>query len=247
MKPLLISALLLVSSSLHARPGVEAKLSYFNYHETSDSGDLLNREQGWLPELRLSWGFNSDKHSAELSTAYLGGAVDYRGQTQGGLAHQTSTDQEIFSIAGQWRWSYNTSVAVVTAWHHYWWRRDIQPSRAVRGLTEDYAWHLFQLGVEGQYYGWKGLVSWNRTLFASMVIQPTGCTARAELAPKPDNGASINVSRNLDNGWRLSFGHRLMRMAASDSVAADSCSGTIFWREPDNQMQLSHMGISKSF
>ena len=247
MKLLPLFGLLLVSDFLHARPGVETSLSYLNYHETSAAGDLLNRESGWLPQVRFLWDVDLGNQGAELNATYLGGSVNYRGQTQGGLTHQTDTDQDIFSIAGQWRWSYSAHMAFILGGQHYWWRRDIRPAGAVSGLTEDYAWYLLEAGLTGQSNGWQGLVSWNRTMFASMVIQPTSCTDRVELSPKPANGFSLRLSRQVHPDWRFSIGHRLMRMAASELAAGGSCTGTIYWREPDNQMQISHIGISIGF
>lgn len=255
MKLLPAIGLLLVTPVIHAQPGVETSLAYFNYHESSATGQILNRESGWLPQLRFMWNVERQDHAFSVAAAYMGGEVDYHGQTQLGSELNTATKQSIHNVSAQWQWSFLSDLAVITGWQHFWWRRDIQPQGAVVGLTEDYAWSILEAGLQGRYAGWQAELLWNRSLQSVMVVQPTPCASRVELQPEPGNGYSIDLSHPLwsdsaqsgGQNWRWYLRHQVYRMAESSPQPGASCVGTLSWREPDNQLQLSQVGVQLRF
>jgi len=120
----------------------------FQYKEFSDQGELLDREDGPVPGVRL--GLSSQYGSLLIGAefTYQAGRVDYDGQLQDGTPHKTRTD-ETFIDASLTLGRYvgpRSKVHLGAGFHQ--WGRDIQPSGDVSGLFERYAWIYVLLGGE---------------------------------------------------------------------------------------------------
>ena len=145
-----LACLAALSAGVHALDmRAAAELMYFNYEETDVDGNRLNKETGYLPGVSIaaSQRFRTAYHSFEFS-AY-GGEVDYDGQTQSGVPHQTRTEQTIYRVLYRLSAPLETTDAELYG-KVYWqqWDRDIQPNNNVLGLFERYEWWSIEGGFE---------------------------------------------------------------------------------------------------
>ena len=145
-----LTCLAVLSAGVHALDTrAAAELMYFNYEETDVDGNRLNKETGYLPGISIaaSQRFRTARHSFEFS-AY-GGEVDYDGQTQSGVPHETRTKQTIYRLLYRLSAPLETTDAELYG-TVYWqqWDRDIQPNNNVLGLFERYEWWSIEGGVE---------------------------------------------------------------------------------------------------
>src|SRR4030095_14227816 len=76
---------------------VSAGFMGFSYKEYSDSGVLLDREDAWLPGVTGELGYREGPWRISASGSFFGGKADYDGQTQGGVAVNTNTDERLWS------------------------------------------------------------------------------------------------------------------------------------------------------
>ena len=72
---------LLFASNLELTP----TLYYFNYHEFDQSNRLLDKEQGVLPGIRLSFNPVQQAEDIKAHVSLYGGRVDYTGQIKTGF------------------------------------------------------------------------------------------------------------------------------------------------------------------
>ena len=129
--------------------GIAAEMMYFDYEETDISGNVINQETGFIPGLSLSaaQAFNSVNNTFKIS-AY-DGQVDYDGQTQSGLPHETTTEETIYRMLYKLSWSPASSQSSLygeAGWQQ--WDRDIQPTNGVLGLFERYRWWSLEAGIQ---------------------------------------------------------------------------------------------------
>lgn len=125
----------------------------FQYKEYSDQGDLLDREDGPIPGLRMGLNFQQGDLLFNIDATTHAGTVDYDGQTQNGTPHKTLTHESIRELtASLGRRLGETGVLYVGAGYRQW-DRDIQPSGGVSGLFERYTWPYAMLGGELRVWG----------------------------------------------------------------------------------------------
>jgi hypothetical protein len=146
-----------VCAVAHAQTELEvsAGLMGFSYKEYADSGALLDREDAWLPGVTGELGHRIGAWRISASGSFFGGSADYGGQTQGGVAANTTTDEQLWSagLRLERRFEIGTvslSPYVGLAYHE--WQRDINSGRAVNntpvsGLLEVYSWTTAGLGA----------------------------------------------------------------------------------------------------
>ena len=129
----------------------------FGYQEFSDSGKLLNREDGPIPGLVASLSRSRDRWLLAGDFSYHAGDVTYNGQTNTGVPITTRTDQKIVDMAVRAEyWQATTgglNYALYLGAGYHRWERDIQPTRTasgapVGGLFETYEWWLGFLGAK---------------------------------------------------------------------------------------------------
>jgi len=124
-------------------------LLHFDYTEFSQSDSKLNRELGWLPGLSANITHNLDQHwKIQLDTALYMGEVDYTGQTQSGIPHNTKTSTRLFRLAGTVNRNLHQNLDVFVGIRHHQWNRDIQDRNNVSGLDETYIWQEYSLGLD---------------------------------------------------------------------------------------------------
>lgn len=146
----LAAGILFVSVNCHAIDlHFAGELMYFEYEETGDDGSRLNKETGYIPGVSVAASqlYRGITHNIEYS--FYGGDVDYDGQTQTGIPHQTRTDQRIYRLQYRFSGSLESTDADLYG-KVYWqqWDRDIQPRNNVGGLFERYEWWSLEAGIE---------------------------------------------------------------------------------------------------
>lgn len=129
--------------------GLGTQVQYFDYEEFNANGRSLNQEQGGLPGLYFFGRYTHNHLQHQLAATLFAGNVDYDGQTQTGIAHQTTTNTLLYSL------SYRLEADILPErlaayfsanWDY--WSRSIQPSGAIIGLDETYRWPSLALGLK---------------------------------------------------------------------------------------------------
>ena len=169
------SAPAIASYQLSATPGVYA----FNYSEYSQNGTELNNEQGLLPGFALQFEYTQHNHVLRLHSSLYDGKVDYDGRTQGGTAHTTDTETQLFNLGlrllpAQLEFPLQDFLQTdlfsslqaprFFIGLQYWrWDRDILTRNNVQGLHEIYSWYEIEFGlqlksaIENQAWYWAEL------------------------------------------------------------------------------------------
>jgi hypothetical protein len=128
--------------------GAGLQFQAFDYEEFNTQGRSLNQEEGILPGARFFWRYADQRLQHQLSLDFLAGDVDYDGQTQVGIPHETDTKTRLYHL--QYQLDYvlvpNQIHAILGAsWNH--WSREIQPSGIIIGLDESYSWPALNAGL----------------------------------------------------------------------------------------------------
>lgn len=114
----------------------------FNYAEFDTQGVNLNSENGELIGLAINYQNLYKNYQFDLYGRYAQGNVDYDGQTQIGVPHQTTTKAKLSNAGIKYTYDDNYFFGI----SNWFWVRDIQPRLAVDGLYEEYNWWEFELG-----------------------------------------------------------------------------------------------------
>jgi hypothetical protein len=178
-------------------------LNSFNYRELDGSGNLIDKETGLLPGVRLGinaehggWHFGGQ---AEFQRARL----DYDGQANTGRKLSTRTDESIWN-------------AMLTAGKHFsinqandfgmyanaglrQWRRDIATVGNVSGLYENYRWWHVGLGGNAALYQ-SGKHRIDADVSVSRSFQPTLGVDFKGVYDKPDT-----IELPATTGWRVAL------------------------------------------
>jgi hypothetical protein len=143
---------------------LSASLLHFDYTEFSSTNRVLDNEQGWLPGLKiLSQHKGSSGLSFNITGAYYQGIVDYTGQTQSGTPHNTTTNTEIFRIAGQINQLIYKKTHLFAGIQLHKWNRDINDRNNISGIYETYTWQEYAFGINTDFS-----INKNNTLSASI-------------------------------------------------------------------------------
>lgn len=159
---------------------LEGDLRHFDYREYGDQGNLLDRESGFLPGLRLGIDHFHGAWQVTGQLSYHAGGIAYAGQTNGGAPISTTTEQQLANVeltAGhrfQSAQQIRPTLYLGAAAHS--WRRDIKPTYTasgmpVRGLLETYRWWRAFLGV--RISGYKAFsIDWELDARLARIIAP---------------------------------------------------------------------------
>jgi hypothetical protein len=127
----------------------------FGYKEFSESGVLLDREDGLLPGVAVEVARRIGDWRLSGDGRYFSGSADYDGRTNFGTPISTETDERVYSlslrIAREFRID-GWSIAPYAGYGYHRWQRDIKPTQTaggapVGGLFEVYTWKTAELGV----------------------------------------------------------------------------------------------------
>ena len=129
---------------------VTPTLYYFSYQEFDQNDVLLDKEAGVLPGIKLSYADATERDTLKFNASLYGGRVDYDGQTQSGIPHQTETDEQLIKLGiSYFQHRVIHYPGLFFAGLHYWyWDRDILTRNGVQGLHELYSWYETELGLK---------------------------------------------------------------------------------------------------
>jgi len=137
----------------------------FGYKEYSESGALLDREDGALPGIVLE--ATRKMRDWEITGGWrsVWGTADYGGRTNLGMPVSTETGERIQSVSLRLARRLEigaASFAPYIGFGFHEWQRDIRSTRTannapVSGLFETYAWKTAELGIKAHVVRWGPL------------------------------------------------------------------------------------------
>lgn len=225
---------------------VSPSFLYFDYTEFGTTDQVLNTETGWLPGLQadLSYAITPD-WSVSINTTYYSGTVDYDGQTQSGIAHNTDTDTDIFRLGAQIDRLVYQGVRLFAGIQGHRWNRDINDNNDISGIDETYKWTEYSLGINADYaisvkdrinLDAGFLLTRDGTIFVDLSRANLGTTT---LNLGDGTGARLGLSwihqyrDNLDYGLALFF--EGWQFGRSNTRQLENSSSIIFVTEPRSE------------
>jgi hypothetical protein len=180
----------------------------FDYRE-SDSGVVLDREEGVLPGLNAGLRLAQGALFAEGELRVAGGHVDYRSATVTTRTDETILDTDL--IAGYTPYVRDrASLALYAGLGYRHWQRDIRSTATASGLDETYRWGYGSLGVRAtRAVGARGQLRADlrltRTLAPEITIDYTAGYDTQTLQPGGENGlrAAIGYEHRVRDGISL--------------------------------------------
>ena len=134
-------------------------IHYFDYTEYDDDGSFLDGETGHILGFGLSLAETKDQHGLRGRFELAGGTVDYDGETNTGIPHQTETDTLLFRWGLDYEYHARPDRLTLFAGADYvGWDRDILPAYnplvggLVGGLYEEYRWWELHVGIDAVVY-----------------------------------------------------------------------------------------------
>ena len=225
---------------------IAAELMHFDYEETDISGNTLNQETGIIPGLTLAAALPYRRIDNTFEFSAYDGQVDYDGQTNQGVPHQTTTEQSIYRLLYKLSWSpLSTEAAFYGKTYWQQWDRNIQPNNGVSGLFERYRWWTVEAGAELPFIKKDNL----SLLLELGLLASLNGTIMIDLSdagfgnPTLDLGNSIGFAGELKYEFKqasnssLQFGiqFKTWEFARSDSKTISNGSSTITITEPDSK------------
>jgi hypothetical protein len=266
------AALLLLGASLGA-PGEEfadrlkfqtevgISVERFGYEEFSDSGRLLDREEGYLPG--VSGSITALKGAWEFSLVgrFHAGTVDYDGQTNAGAPLKTETDQRVWDLGFTAGRRFNAPVIESLLPYlgvGYWrWQRDINPTAVTSGLSETYSWPYAAVGARAmllrrERFEWQLDIGVVRPISPEVKVDFSGVfdSARLKLGSRTGYRAAMPLGWKfgrakqitLEPFWeRQAFGRSPTEVLNRTGMAV----GTVF--EPRSRAENYGLNLSLSF
>ena len=192
---------LLFASNLELTP----TLYYFNYHEFDQSDRLLDKEQGVIPGIRLSFNPVQQAEDIKAHVSLYGGRVDYTGQTQLGAPHKTETIEQLINFGVTLAPGYLAAIHdnIFFGFQYWYWDRDILTRNNVLGLHEIYSWYELELGLSfeteidpASFYWFK--LSAIHTVAPEIELRLPSSSVTLDLGSRP--GFRLRAGRRWKNG-----------------------------------------------
>lgn len=131
---------------------------FFQYQEYSQSGMLLDTEEGLLNNLSLQFDtLPYSDHFIHSSGSLASATIPYEGYTQRGKTHSTETREKVTTLNLEYYYIplINPSNLLGIGLHQIEWLREIQPNGSVLGLNEKYTWNAVSLNYLFRYKPWQ--------------------------------------------------------------------------------------------
>lgn len=240
------SAVALAESIAETQLTISPSLLHFDYTEFSTTDQELDNESGWLPglEARLNHSFASDWSFAIVS-AYYSGTVDYVGQTQSGVPHNTDTDTDLFRIGGQINRRVYEKINLFIGIQSHQWDRDINDTGNVSGIYETYKWHEYAIGLNSDVYTRENntlnlevayLLIRNATIDVDLTRVNLGATT---LDIADGTGARINLTWKTITTNNINYGLSLFAegwdFGRSNTKPTQNSTALVFVTEPRSE------------
>ncbi|MBD8531781.1 MULTISPECIES: hypothetical protein [unclassified Massilia] len=133
-----LSLLLVQPASAQWQAKAGAGVRAVSHTETDGSGRRLVRESGWLPGLALQADYTTGKFTWSGALDWYRGDIDYRGQTQAGVAAASRTATGLASLRFGAAYAIQNGYSATAAVEADTWKRDIRGSGNKVGLQERY-------------------------------------------------------------------------------------------------------------
>lgn len=197
-------------------------IHYFDYTEYDDAGAFLDAETGPIPGFGLSVAETRGPHGVRATFELASGTVDYDGQTQTGIPHQTDTETLLFSFGLDYEYEIQAhGLKLIAGGEYSGWDRDIRPAYnplvggIVGGLFEEYRWWELRAGLDKLLYQ-RNRHSWS---------------ARAELLYIADPQMTVVDLGNLKLDLGSEPGFRLTGRYMHESPDDWSVGVEVYWEE----------------
>jgi len=153
---------LFVKNSLADSFEVTTDILHFDYQEFDTSGNLLDKEIGFIPGIGFKYTSLYKRTGITAFVSIHDGQIDYLGNTQNGLPHNTKTNERLIKsgilLTSRKHPSFPARLLFSVAYQF--WDRDILSKNNVYGLHERYSWYEYSLGlnfkqdIENNNYYW---------------------------------------------------------------------------------------------
>jgi len=205
---------------------VMTSVFHFNYKEFDTSGELLDKETGYLPGIKFKYSsfVKHDEISVYISihegqVDYAGKIqqVDYAAETQNGTPHQTKTNQHLFKAGIQLksRQSASFPVRLLFTYTYNIWDRDILTKNNILGLHERYSWDEFSLGLN--FEGDKSADSFYWADVSTLLIYDPKMLVYLEHSEKKlDLGVSLGIRFLAGKTWQMNNKHSLIASISTE-------------------------------
>jgi hypothetical protein len=252
---LLASAAVLPTTAPALDLRLGGELMYFDYEETDLSGNSLNQETGFIPGLSIAAAHAYRNLNNAIEFSLYGGDVDYDGQTQAGVPHQTTTTETIYRLLYKLSWSpLDTDNAFYGKAYWQQWDRDIQPANNVQGLFERYQWWTLEGGVQIPFIKQEDsslllelglLTTFNGTMSINLTSAGYG-EHTLDLGNGVGYAAALKYEITMAGNNRLQFGARIngWEFGRSNSKTISNGINTITITEPDSTTMQTILSAS---
>ncbi|MBC7861221.1 MAG: hypothetical protein H7Z39_21075 [Burkholderiaceae bacterium] len=121
---------------------------YASVSENKQSGERVVHESGALPGIAAALSHRADRLETFGAARAFRGALDYDGQLQNGIGHQTKTDTRLAQAQLGLRYHYRENTRLIAALEYDDWERNIRGDDVALGLREHTRSRRLLLGAE---------------------------------------------------------------------------------------------------
>lgn len=225
-------------------------LLYFDYTEFNKADEVLDRELGWLNgvEIRLDHALTT-RWSANIYTTFFTGNVDYTGQTQQNAPHNTDSDTRLFRLGAKAETDIYKATRLFLGVQSHQWVRDIQDTGNVSGISEEYRWLEYTVGIKSgfdidQRNALNFEIAYLITRDASIDVDLSRVnfgSAKLDIGDGSGGRFTLNWRRVTDSNmhYGLTFFHEAWDFGRSNTKATQGGSSSVLVTEPRSQTRLT--------
>jgi len=236
---------------------VSAGLLRFDYREFDTTGDLLNKESGFIPGIGFKYSLNYKKTKITAFTSIHDDQIDYTGQTQSGQPHNTRTNEILIKsgILLTSRKYPDFPARLLFSVAFQFWDRDILNNNNVHGLHERYTWYEYSLGLNFKQETNTSSYYWANTS-ALLIYQPEILVYLKSGNETLNIGEKIGLRLQAGKTWimsnkntlSLSLTSEFFELARSNTIYVNNFFGeAAFLTEPDSKSFHNTIDISYTF
>lgn len=237
---MLLCLLPLHTSALALSP----KLSYIEYQEKSQNEASLNVEAGWISGLAGRHGWSTSAIDVDVFTELLFGRVDYEGQTQSGLPHQTNSIHTHGKLGFKVSSDYldypllaSSSLQPFFEMSYQYWLRDIQASNGIASLTETYSWQTIAVGILANMGTHDVIMNVGKNIQANVRVHETSCFESFTVHPNNGDYISIQYQYRFTENLKLGASYSRSHLGRSPDTEVNTCLGRLEFHEPASLTQ----------
>jgi hypothetical protein len=125
-------------------------LYFFNFQEFDQNNSLLDKEDGELPGIRISYSDIAERDTLKFNASFYGRSIDNQGETLVGIPNRTESDTQLIKLGMSYiqNQEYLYPGLYFVGLHYWFWDRDILTRNGVQGLNEQFTWYEAELGLK---------------------------------------------------------------------------------------------------